>query len=159
MEGISRIDSTKAVGWYVRIYYEDKENPHAKFFSDGKYGGTDLALEEAVQYRKNYIKENPVPEKLPYRSKPISTNTTGINGVSETFQRSSSGEKIPCFCVTWAPEPNKPKCKKFYHHHYHSREEALVEAAQFRKEREREILKRYRRKMAAAKKENRAKGS
>ena len=46
MEGISRIDSTRAVGWYVRIYY-GVDDTHSKFFSDGKYGGKEKALQKA----------------------------------------------------------------------------------------------------------------
>jgi hypothetical protein len=141
MKGISRIDSDRAQGWFVRIYYGGGQE-HRKFFSDGKYGGKQQALELAVAYRDQYIEKHPPPQKLPFQSEPIASNTTGVNGVSETYQRSRSGAKIPCFSVFWAPRKNEPKTKKFYHHHYGSREEALKEAAAFRKEKEAEILRR-----------------
>jgi hypothetical protein len=63
-----------------------------------------------------------------------------VNGVSETFNRSRSGEKIPCFQVFWAPEPGERRLKRFYHHHHGSRAKALKAAAKFRREKEQEIL-------------------
>ena len=144
MEGISRIDAEKARGWYVRIYYE--ENIHSKFFSDSVYGSKNKALKEAIQYRKTVIRQNPPPPRLPVHRKPLPTNTSGVHGVSETHTRSKRGEIVPCFSVFWAPKPNVRKVKKFYHHHYSSREEAFEAAAEFRKEREEEILKRWSRK-------------
>ncbi len=141
MKGISRIDSERAQGWFVRIYYRNKEE-HRKFFSDGKYGGKQKALELAVAYRDEYQAKHPPPEKKPFKSKPIASNTTGVSGVSETYQRSRTGEKIPCFSVFWAPRKNERKIKRFYHHHYGSRAAALKEAAAFRKEKEAEIMRR-----------------
>jgi hypothetical protein len=141
MKGISRIDSHRAKGWFVRIYYR-ADQEHRKFFSDGKYGGKQKALELAVAYHDEYQEQHPPPKKLPFKRKPIASNTTGVSGVSETYQRSRAGEKIPCFSVFWAPRENERKTKRFYHHHYGSREAALKEAAAFRKEKETEILKR-----------------
>ncbi len=143
MEGISRIDAEKAQGWYVRIYYDDKTRPHSKFFSDGVYGSQQKALQAAQQYRKDYIRQNPPPPKLPfYRRKP-SNNTSGVLGVSETHSRSRGGAKIPCFSVSWAPQPNVRKIKKFYHHHYPSRRKALQAATEFRRQKELERLQRW----------------
>ena len=145
MEGISRIDSehSHSYGWFVRVYYKHPE-VHSKFFSDGKYGGKRKALEEAKRYLAEYMRENPPPEKLPYQREPIATNTTGVNGISETYQRDGKGEKIPCFQVFYAPKKNERKNKRFYHHHYDSREEAFEEAVKFRKEQEAEILRLHR---------------
>ena len=145
MEGISRIDAERAQGWYLRIYYSPNET-HAKFFSDGVYGGQQNALKATLEYKEAYIRQNPPPPKLPFKRKPIKTNTSGVNGVSETYtwsKRNQQGEKVPCFCVSWAPEPNTHKTKKFYHHHYDSREEAFAAAVKFRQEKERERLKKW----------------
>ncbi len=142
MEGISRIDSehSHSHGWFVRIYYKVSQE-HRKFFSDGKYGGKQEALEQAIAYREEYKRKHPPPEKLPYQREPIATNTSGVNGVSETYQRSRTGEKIPCFQVFYAPRLNVRKTKRFYHHQYGSRAEAFKEAVKFRKEKEAEILR------------------
>lgn len=142
MEGISRIDSERShsYGWFVRIYYKHPK-VHSKFFSDGKYGGKKKALEEAKRYLEEYKRKNPPPEKLPYQREPIATNKTGVNGISETYQRTRSGKKLHCFEVFWAPRKNERKHKEFYFHHYSSREEAFEEAVKFRKEKEAEILR------------------
>ena len=143
MEGISRIDAEKAKGWYLRIYYKDKQNPHAKFFSDGVYGCQEKALMAAKKYRKEYTQKNPPPPKLPFHRKKPSNNTSGVLGVSETYTMSRNGTKIPCFSVFWAPRRNERRIKKFYHHHYPSREAAFKAAVEFRRERELERLKNW----------------
>jgi len=139
-EGISRIDSKKSHGWFVRIYYGSPK-VHRKFFSDGQFGGKVKALEQAKKYKKEYELENPPPEKIPFHRKALPANKTGVNGISETFQRNRAGDKIPCFQVFYAPQKNERKNKRFYHHHYSSRAEAFEEAVKFRKEKEVEILK------------------
>ena len=141
MEGISRIDSRNTHGWFVRIYYNALQE-HRKFFSDGKHGEKKEALDVAKRYREEYKRKNPPPKKYPFRVERIRSNTSGVNGISETFQRSSGGgKKIPCFNVSWAPRSGEHRCKRFYHNHYVSREEALKAAVEFRKEKEAEILK------------------
>ena len=142
IEGISRTDSKSTHGWFVRIYYGSSK-VHRKFFTDSQFGGKEKALEQAKKYKKEYQLENPPPEKLPFHRKPLSTNKTGVNGVSETFQRDRAGEKMPCFQVFYAPQENERKMKRFYHHHYNSRNEAFEEAVKFRQEKEAEILKLY----------------
>lgn len=135
MKGISRIDSGSTHGWFVRIYRNG--DTHRKFFGDGPNGGREEALEKAIAHRDAYVENHP---SLPFRSEPLPQNSTGVNGVSETFNRSRSGEKIPCFQVFWAPQPGERRLKRFYHHHYNSRAKALKAAAKFRREKEQEIL-------------------
>ena len=146
MEGISRIDAERAIGWYVRIYYNSEEDIHSKFFSDTVYGSKKKALKTAKKYRKAYIRENPPPVKMPFHRKRISNNTSGINGISETYtwsKKKMRGHKVPCFSVSWTPVPNERKCRKFYFHHYGSREEAFRAAIEFRRARELKRLKRW----------------
>ncbi len=141
MEGISRIDSKHTHGWFVRVYYEASRE-HRKFFSDGPCGGKDEALQQAIEYRDEYKRKYPPPEKLPFQRKPTAANTSGVNGISETFSRSKrTGKKLPCFSVFWAPKKNTRKNKRFYLSHYGSREEAFEAAVEFRKEKEAEILR------------------
>ena len=140
VKGISRIDSKSTHGWLLRIYYEAPE-VHRKFFTDSQLGGREKALEQAKKYKKEYELKNPPPEKYPFHRKPLPANKTGVNGISETFQRNRAGDKIPCFQVFYAPQKDDRKMKRFYHHHYSSRNEAFEEAVKFRKEKEAEILK------------------
>ena len=139
MKGISRIDSRSTHGWFVRAFRNGRT--HSKVFSDGVHGGRQIALEKAAKYRDEYEREHP-PEYAAtrIRRRPQKNNTSGVVGVSDTYCKSRTGEKIPCFGVTWRPRRNVTKCKKFYYHHYGSREAALEVATEFRKAREAEIL-------------------
>jgi len=139
-KGISRIDANGTHGWFVRVYHHG--NVYRKFFSDSVFGGEDAALQAAIAHRDEYIREHQI-QYLPFFTAPMKSNATGVHGVSETFQRTSSGEKIACFSVFWAPRRNERRTKRFYIHHYDSREDALQAAAEFRKEKEREILASY----------------
>ena len=136
MKGISRIESERSnsIGWFVRINY-GKGNEHRKFFSDSKYGGKKTALERAKVYRSGYIEKNPPPEKFPFQREPIATNTSGVSGISETYNRSRrTGEKLLCYQVFYAPRENERKQKRFYFHHYENKKEAFEAAVKFRKE-------------------------
>jgi len=134
------MDTGSTHGWFLRVY--QRGEVYRKFFSDSVFGSGDAALQAAITHRDEYVREHQI-EYLPFFTAPMKSNTTGVHGVSETFQRTSSGEKIPCFGVFWAPRRNERRTKRFYIHHYDSREDALQAAAEFRKEKEREILARY----------------
>ena len=136
-KGISRMDAGSTHGWFLRVY--QRGEVYRKFLSDSVFGSGEAALQAAIAHRDKYVCEHQI-EYLPFFTEPMKSNTTGVHGVSETFQRTSSGEKIPCFSVFWAPRRNKRRTKRFYIHHYASREEALQAVAKFRKEKEREIL-------------------
>lgn len=138
MRGISRIDSKGTHGWFVRVYRDGAV--HSRFFSDGKYGDQRAAFTVARQYRDEYERKHP-PSLLArrFRLTPPSNNTSGIVGVSETFGRSRTGEIMPCFSVSWHPQPNLARTKPFYFSKYGGRDAALEAAIEFRKEREEEI--------------------
>ena len=140
LKSISRLDARSTHGWFVRIYHRGKT--HRKLFSDSVYGSQEAALQEAISYRDDYLRTNHI-EDLPFFTLPMKSNTTGANGVSETFHRSRNGRKIPYFSVFWAPKRNQRRHKRFYLHHYDSREDALQAATAFRKEKEQEILACY----------------
>ena len=139
-KGISRMDTGSTRGWFLRVY--QRGEVYRKFFSDSVFGSGEAALQAAIAHRDAYVREHQI-EYLPFFTAPMKSNTTGVHGVSETFQCTSSGEKIPCFSVFWAPRRNERRTKRFYIHHFDSREETLQAAAEFRKEKEREILARY----------------
>jgi len=139
-KGISRMDAGSTRGWFLRVY--QRGEVYRKFFSDSVFGSGEAALQAAIAHRDAYVREHQI-EYLPFFTAPMKTNTTGVHGVSETFQCTSSGERVPYFSVFWAPRPNQRRNKRFYHHNFDSREAALQAAAEFRKEKEREILARF----------------
>ncbi len=139
MKGISRIDSRNTHGWFVRVFRNGQT--HSKMFSDGVHGGREKALKIAKKYKDEYEEKNPRSyASTRLRLKAPRNNTSGVVGVSDTHVRSRSGELFPCFSVSWCPQKNTNRCKKFYYHKYDSREEAFEAAVKFRQEREREIL-------------------
>ncbi len=143
LKGISRIDSKGTHGWFVRIYMRHRQVV-SKLFSDNKWGGKDQALKKAIHFRDSYdIPEHLQPIRLSrrYLIDPPRNNKTGVVGVCKTFERGSGGKgkKLPCFGVSWVPQPGRPKNKKFFISHYNSEDEAFQAAVQFRKEKEAEI--------------------
>ena len=139
MKGISRIDSHNTHGWFVRIYRNGETI--SKLFSDNRYDGADAALKAALNYKERLAAKYPPPLTGSFRTRPQkNNNTTGVAGVSETFMRSRSGEKIPCFTVSWRPRPNVSRTKKFSIIKY-GRERAFEMAIAFRKKKEAEMLK------------------
>ncbi|MBC8505978.1 MAG: hypothetical protein H8D34_14035 [Chloroflexi bacterium] len=144
MKGISRIDTDNKSthGWFVRIY---RRKTISKFFSDKKHGGTETALAAAKQWRNKMYEQHP-REDVPFFTDPLPQNTTGVHGVTESYDmwgKGSNRRKVPYFSVFWAPRRGEGRAKRFYHHWYDTPEEALADAAKFRKDREEEIRKRY----------------
>jgi len=145
--GISRMDFARAKGWFVRIYRQGKT--HSKFFSDSQYDGAAQTLQRAIEYKTDYERRHPPAHPPgypppPFRSKPQRNNRTGINGVSETLHTTRTGERMRCFSVTYALEGER-RNKRFYINDYDSRQAALEDAAQFRREMEREMWREYQR--------------
>ena len=106
MKGISRIDSGSTHGWFVRAYKNGKT--FSKLFSDGKWKGSDEALNTARQYRGVLLDRlTKIPTKA--RGRRIvfrdSRNTTGMLGVSRSTKRTPSGVVSESYAVTWRPEP------------------------------------------------------
>ncbi len=141
LRGISRIHS-KGAGWLVRLYRNAKVI--TKLFSDGVYGDPEKSLLAAQEYYRQAQRKFPPIEKPPYRETLLRNNTSGYNGICETFTRTRKGEKISCWNVSWYNPPNKLNSKKIFFHDEQERKQTLKEALQFRKEKETEILKRSR---------------
>jgi hypothetical protein len=137
IKNISRIDSKDTHGWFLRLYRDGQT--FSKFFSDNRYGGKEEALEAARQYKIEYEKKYRLSEPRSCRQKPQRNNKTGVLGVSETYTRGRTGKIIPCFTVSWRPQPNISKTKKFSILTY-GRQVAFEMAVAFRKKMEAEIL-------------------
>lgn len=139
-KSISRIDATtsKTHGWYVRVYYKGVMN--SKFFSDSRYGSSEQALEEAIQYRDELEKRigKPRTDRPVVRVSP--RNQTGVVGVRR--RRKAPGKKgknhYDVYEVTWSPEPGKMKRTSVSIAKY-GEEEAFKRACEIRKRKEREM--------------------
>ncbi len=136
--GISRIDSKDTHGWFVRKNVQGRT--YSKFFSDSRFQSKEKAFAAAKEYRARLDEKYPPPATTAFRTRVQKNNSTGVVGVSETFMRSRSGKKIPCFTVTWRPQKGVSRTRKFSIP-ARGREEAFKLAVKFRKEMEREMLK------------------
>ena len=94
-KGITRIDSMRAHGWFVRVVHDGVT--HAKLFSDGKYGGREKALAAAVRWRNKTEREIGKPR----------TERTVIARKPGTGVRRTMKDGRPVYQVTWSPRPNK----------------------------------------------------
>jgi hypothetical protein len=141
------MDYERATGWLVRVYRGGKT--HSKFFADSLHGGKARAKQAAVDYRDLYEELHPSPPRSIPRSA-ISTRpvlaSSRVRGVSETFQRTPSGKKIPCFSVSYRLGGVR-KSKRFYHHLFSSRRAALRAATEFRQEVEKQMEREHRKRL------------
>lgn len=143
-KSISRIDSKKAKGWYVRVKF-NRQN-HTKFFSDGVHGEKSVALEAAIQWRNEKERElgKPRTDRIVIASFP--GNNTGYSGVLRTKKwtgaRDKNGNPLPkytdVYAVTWSPEPGVARRTSFSVSKY-GEEGARNQAIELRKRMERKI--------------------
>lgn len=134
LKGISRIETTSTLGWYVRVYRNKKT--YSKFISDSKFGGKEKALEMAILEKGELSKMiNEIPKK-PTKSRVVTKdrrNTTGVLGVSRTSKKASNGKSYECYTVSWRPQPKVQKSTSFSIKKY-GEEKALALAIQLRRE-------------------------
>jgi len=132
-KGISRIEASSTLGWYVRVYRNKKT--YSKFFSDTKYGGKDKALEMALFEKEELSKMISKIPKKPTKRRVVTKdkrNTTGVLGVSRTSKKASNGKSYDCYTVSWRPEPKVQKSTSFSIKKY-GEEKALEMAIQLRR--------------------------
>ena len=134
LKGISRIETTSTLGWYVRVYRNKKT--YSKFISDSKFGGKEKALEMAILEKGELSKMiNAIPKKSTKRRVVTNDrrNTTGVLGVSRTSKKASNGKSYECYSVSWRPQPKVQKSTSFSIKKY-GEEKALALAIQLRRE-------------------------
>jgi hypothetical protein len=90
-KGISRNGNS----WTVRIYRNGKSVSTS--FADVDYGNEEKSLEAAKSFREKVEEETP-PSLL---KRIFKKGKTLPPGVSKTFNRGSTGNKLPCFTVSW----------------------------------------------------------
>ena len=146
LRGISRVDDARQHSWYVRVYHNNKV--YSATIRDGNHRGKRNALRIAIKYKEQlerWLGAVPYAIRPPFRldGKALPGNTTGVNGVCETFERAKvSGKKVPCYSVNYCLKGVK-HTRRFYIHRYRSRKLALQAAVAFRKEKEREMLREW----------------
>lgn len=134
-KGISRIDSGKTHGWFVRGYRNGKT--WSKLFSDQKHGGREAALDQAREFRKKLASDLQQLPAIPRARRVVtrnSRNTTGVIGVSRTRKKSSSGNIHECYSVSWRTPEGVPRCTSFSIRKY-GEEEAFRRAVALRRDR------------------------
>ncbi len=143
-KGISRIDSIakRQHSWLARHYTKDRII--TKQFSDRVHGSKTKALKEARRWleeqRRLYPARPSADELAPFQRQKVRSNT-GIMGISRThdYARYDRSVKQPVFSGGYSDRGVRG-CKKFFINSYPSEEEALADAIQFRREKEREML-------------------
>lgn len=134
LKGISRIETSSTLGWYVRVYRNKKT--YSKFISDSKFGGKEKALEMALFQKEELIKHIKKIPKKPTKRRVVTKdrrNTTGVLGVSRTSKKASNGKSYECYTVSWRPKPKVQKSTSFSIKKY-GEEKALEMAIQLRTE-------------------------
>lgn len=131
VKGISRIDSNRTHGWYVRVSY--KGWYYSRFFADGKYGGREQAFKEATKFRDKAEKElgKPRTDRVVVTKSP--RNKTGVIGV---VRLKKDGHDV--YEVNWTPKPGLLK-RTSISIEKHGEEKAFKLAVALRKRKEREI--------------------
>lgn len=133
LKGISRIETSSTLGWYVRVYRNKKT--YSKFFSDTKFGGKDKALETAILQKEELSRMISKIPKKPTKRRVVTKdkrNTSGVLGVSRTSKKASNGKSYDCYTVSWRPEPKVQKSTSFSIKKY-GEEKALEMAIELRR--------------------------
>ena len=118
LKNISRIDqhSKNTFGWFVRIRRDGKKI--SRFFSDGKYGGREKALESAREYRNKNLSEWRNFAKNPERAMHLGKKSNiGYPGISYCIKKKKRNGGIyleHVFQVSYSPEKGVHKNKSFY---------------------------------------------
>jgi hypothetical protein len=133
LKGISRIETSSTLGWYVRVYRNKKT--YSKYFSDTKFGGKDKALETAIFQKEELSRMISKIPKKPTKRRVVTKdkrNITGVLGVSRTSKKASNGKSYDCYTVSWRPEPKVQKSTSFSIKKY-GEEKALEMAIELRR--------------------------
>jgi hypothetical protein len=135
-KSVSRLDSRRAHGWYVRVVFMGEL--HAKFFSDSQYDSPKEALEAAVEYRDQLEAELGKPRTDRIVSAVNERNNSGVRGVQRVMKRERGYPPYPAYQITWCPEPGAVRRTSISIEKY-GEKEALRRAIELRQEKEREL--------------------
>ncbi len=113
---VKRIDTGHTHGW--QVHAQRNGELHTKLFSDKKCGSREEALEKALAYRDELLKELPEIPRSPghlhtsemrHRAWKQLTQT-GVMGIGLTWQ-SSSGGKYPYVQAMWKDPDGTPRAR------------------------------------------------
>ncbi|MDF1812173.1 MAG: hypothetical protein P1V20_08160 [Verrucomicrobiales bacterium] len=107
LRGISRLDqeSSGTHGWQVRVQREGVR--YGRFFSDYEWGGTENALNLAIQFRDKIIShherisQSPPDRSLRSHQTAGARNQSGVVGVTRISQRSAKGDEYHFWQASW----------------------------------------------------------
>ena len=130
-KGISRIDSSRAIGWFVRVSWHGEHV--RKFFSDGVNGGKRKALEAALEFRDRTEKQLGKPRTDRNITGIARRSNTGLTGIRKILK-----DGQPAYDVSWSPEPGRLQRTSISIVKYGAAK-ALAMAKKLRADKEREI--------------------
>jgi hypothetical protein len=93
-KGVTRIDDPErhGVGWYARVTF--KRRTQSKYFSDGRHGGKQRALQKAISWRDNKEHELGIPRTERVLPAVSTRSRTGVAGVYRAGNH---------YVVAWSP--------------------------------------------------------
>jgi hypothetical protein len=117
---LARIDLPGASthGWQVRL--QRRGVKYAKFFGDRVYGGPDLSIRAARNWRDQLLQEIEAREQARICTR-SPRNRSGVVGVSKVSV-TTNGSSYEFWQATWSPRPGRRRCVKFSIRRYGDRE-------------------------------------
>lgn len=119
MHNIARLhesltSKTRGAGYEVRIFRRGQRE--TKFFSDGKHGGPDNALQLAQAHRDKILSKMAKISRYEIANQLTARNTSGIRGIRVRTTMVTKGEweyHYEHVEASWSPEPGKVIKKSF----------------------------------------------
>jgi hypothetical protein len=134
MAFIVRLDGNRVHGWQVRG--AGRRGYASKLFSDQKYGGRENALKLAQAYKQELELIYPprVPKHPLYRTKPQSSNRSGVNGVHYSYHYHGQTRQKQEYWAAFCPigPYGRRYMKRFYITAERDEEEAFRLAVEYR---------------------------
>lgn len=117
---LARIDlpGVSTHGWQVRL--QRRGVKYAKFFGDRVYGGPDLSIRAARNWRDQLLQEIEAREQARICTR-SPRNRSGVVGVSKVSV-TTNGSSYEFWQATWSPSPGRRRCVKFSIRRYGDRE-------------------------------------
>ncbi|MDF1754187.1 MAG: AP2 domain-containing protein [Verrucomicrobiales bacterium] len=115
LRGISRLEqeSSGTYGWQVRIQRNGVR--YGRFFSDYEWGGTQKALNIALQYRDRVIAHQERVSQTSVRAHETvgARNQSGVVGVTRISQRSAKGIEYHFWQASWTDQDGNRRTVRY----------------------------------------------
>jgi hypothetical protein len=128
-KGVTRIDEPErhGVGWYARVTLNRRTQ--SKYFSDGRHGGKQRALQKAISWRDDKEKELGIPRTERIIPPVSSRSRTGVSGVYRAGNH---------YVVAWCPATGVV-VRKFISIPRYGEQSAFLKAVELRRQKERSV--------------------